>query len=151
MAEREGFEPPDLSVNGFQDRRHKPLGHLSAKEHTREGPIGRLDVPPNRRLPTRALESAPTLCTFRRITGRRCPTCGMTRSWNALARGRVVDSVRFHPFGPLLFGAALVAALTPERLDRPEFRYPRVVVPLATAWMAVWLVRVLRSGQARSS
>ncbi len=30
MAEREGFEPPDLSVNGFQDRRHKPLGHLSA-------------------------------------------------------------------------------------------------------------------------
>ena len=30
LAEREGFEPPDLSVNGFQDRRHKPLGHLSA-------------------------------------------------------------------------------------------------------------------------
>ena len=29
LAEREGFEPPDLSVNGFQDRRHKPLGHLS--------------------------------------------------------------------------------------------------------------------------
>jgi hypothetical protein len=30
MAEREGFEPPEL--NGFQDRRHKPLGHLSAAE-----------------------------------------------------------------------------------------------------------------------
>ena len=42
VAEREGFEPPDLSVNGFQDRRHKPLGHLSVKEHTREGPIGSL-------------------------------------------------------------------------------------------------------------
>jgi hypothetical protein len=42
VAEREGFEPPDLSVNGFQDRRHKPLGHLSAfKEHTRDGPFGR--------------------------------------------------------------------------------------------------------------
>ncbi len=36
LAEREGFEPPDLSVNGFQDRRHKPLGHLSIKEHTRD-------------------------------------------------------------------------------------------------------------------
>ena len=34
MAEREGFEPPDLSVNGFQDRRHKPLGHLSNDEDT---------------------------------------------------------------------------------------------------------------------
>ena len=32
LAEREGFEPPDLSVNGFQDRRHKPLGHLSGRK-----------------------------------------------------------------------------------------------------------------------
>lgn len=28
-AEGEGFEPPDLSVNGFQDHLHKPLGHPS--------------------------------------------------------------------------------------------------------------------------
>ncbi len=32
MAEREGFEPPELSLNGFQDRRLKPLGHLSVPE-----------------------------------------------------------------------------------------------------------------------
>ena len=31
MAEREGFEPPELSLNGFQDRRLKPLGHLSVE------------------------------------------------------------------------------------------------------------------------
>ena len=31
LAEGEGFEPPDLSVNGFQDRRLKPLGHPSAR------------------------------------------------------------------------------------------------------------------------
>jgi hypothetical protein len=31
VAEREGFEPPDLSINGFQDRRLKPLGHLSVR------------------------------------------------------------------------------------------------------------------------
>ncbi len=29
VAEGEGFEPPDLSVNGFQDRRLRPLGHPS--------------------------------------------------------------------------------------------------------------------------
>ena len=29
LAEGEGFEPPDLSVCGFQDRRLKPLGHPS--------------------------------------------------------------------------------------------------------------------------
>jgi hypothetical protein len=31
LAEGEGFEPPDLSVNGFQDRRLKPLGHPSCR------------------------------------------------------------------------------------------------------------------------
>src|SRR3954453_23421484 len=41
VAEREGFEPPELSFNGFQDRRHKPLGHLSVqKEHTRDVTVG---------------------------------------------------------------------------------------------------------------
>ena len=29
VAEGEGFEPPVLSHNGFQDRHHRPLGHLS--------------------------------------------------------------------------------------------------------------------------
>ena len=29
MAEGEGFEPPELAFNGFQDRRLKPLGHPS--------------------------------------------------------------------------------------------------------------------------
>jgi hypothetical protein len=36
MAEREGFEPPELSLNGFQDRRLKPLGHLSGKIQSTE-------------------------------------------------------------------------------------------------------------------
>src|ERR1700740_3124293 len=29
LAERVGFEPTDLSVSGFQDRRNRPLCHLS--------------------------------------------------------------------------------------------------------------------------
>ena len=29
LAEEVGFEPTDLSINGFQDRRLKPLGHSS--------------------------------------------------------------------------------------------------------------------------
>jgi hypothetical protein len=29
MAEGVGFEPTELSLNGFQDRRLKPLGHPS--------------------------------------------------------------------------------------------------------------------------
>ena len=30
MAEEVGFEPTDVSVNGFQDRRLQPLGHSSS-------------------------------------------------------------------------------------------------------------------------
>ena len=30
IEEREGFEPSELAFNGFQDRRNRPLCHLSA-------------------------------------------------------------------------------------------------------------------------
>ena len=33
MAEGVGFEPTELSLNGFQDRRLKPLGHPSCSLH----------------------------------------------------------------------------------------------------------------------
>jgi hypothetical protein len=33
MAEGVGFEPTELSLNGFQDRRLKPLGHPSWKRY----------------------------------------------------------------------------------------------------------------------
>lgn len=38
-------------------------------------------------LPTRWLASAPTVCLFRRVTGRPCPGCGMTRALSRLAHG----------------------------------------------------------------
>ena len=33
-AEGEGFEPPELSLNCFQDSRNRPLCHPSATKHT---------------------------------------------------------------------------------------------------------------------
>ena len=32
LAEEEGFEPPELALNGFQDRRLRPLGHSSMEK-----------------------------------------------------------------------------------------------------------------------
>ena len=43
MAERAGFEPAVLSHTAFRERHHQPLGHLSAREDTKE-PLG--DGPP---------------------------------------------------------------------------------------------------------
>jgi len=44
LAERVGFEPTELSLGGFQDRCHQPLGHLSAGQHSKGGradPVGK--------------------------------------------------------------------------------------------------------------
>src|SRR5437667_12027130 len=37
MAEGVGFEPTELSLSGFQDRRLKPLGHPSARPPSASG------------------------------------------------------------------------------------------------------------------
>ena len=46
LAEGAGFEPANLSVNGFQDRRLRPLGHPSGVAHLMRpagnGPAGYL-------------------------------------------------------------------------------------------------------------
>lgn len=49
------------------------------------------------------------LCWFRAAFQIDCPFCGMTRSFVALAHGEVAAALRFHPAGPLLFAAMLVA------------------------------------------
>lgn len=69
------------------------------------------------------------LCWFRRISGFPCPGCGLTRSVISLARGELVRSLEFHPFGVLVLPWAVTAASFPlwptalrrrakERLER---------------------------------
>ena len=43
------------------------------------------------------IEHAPTLCTFRLLTGVSCPTCGMTRATCALAHGQWSVAMAYHP------------------------------------------------------
>jgi hypothetical protein len=96
-------------------------------------------VPPDR------LASAPTLCLFRRITGRPCPSCGLTRSWNAMGHGQLRTALLHHPFGPLTFLAAVVIALRgPRAIDQLVRRDRRVAAGLGTLWLGAWLGRFLR-------
>jgi hypothetical protein len=55
--------------------------------------------------------SLPGLCWFRAVFQIDCPFCGMTRSFVALAHGDVAAALRFHPAGPLLFVAMVVALI----------------------------------------
>ncbi len=81
-----------------------------------------------------------------------CPMCGMTRSFVALAHGRLGDAFAFHPAGPLLFAAmlALVIAVgvVAVRRARPlveRRRFMFTFQSVAIACLAVGVVRMMRS------
>ena len=50
-------------------------------------------------------------CTFKELTGIRCPSCGMTTSWSHMMHGQVVGALRANVGGTLL--AAIAAAAGP--------------------------------------
>ena len=57
VAEGVGFEPTELSFNGFQDRRLRPLGHPSKSQTTKVLVHSSLDVKPE--LPSNKLRHCP--------------------------------------------------------------------------------------------
>jgi hypothetical protein len=53
------------------------------------------------------LRVTPTKCLFQQVFHIPAPTCGMTRSFMALARGDWQQAVMYHLFGPVLFCGCL--------------------------------------------
>ena len=95
-----------------------------------------------RLVPLARVAAGPTLCPLHRVTGRPCPTCGMTRSVVAAAHGELRAAVGFHAFGPaLLVGLAGLAAGLGPVADR---RIPdRVRRALAVVGAVTWTVYVI--------
>ena len=97
--------------------------------------------------PPQLVENGPVLCPFRRATGVSCPSCGLTRSWTAVAHGRFADGFRFHPLGPPAFVGAALLSLAPRRWLERIPPYPEQVIPaFVTLWIAVWLIRLVLGG-----
>jgi Protein of unknown function (DUF2752) len=60
-------------------------------------------------------------CPVRHWTGVICPSCGMTRSFMAIARGDWGSAIDYHLFGPLLFvgvGLTIVHTILELSIDR---------------------------------
>ena len=93
-------------------------------------------------LPRSLLRDAPVICPFRRLTGLPCPSCGLTRSWQAAAHLRLRDSFGYHPLGAVtLMGAALLALLGPARTPMLAGRRD-LQLSAAGLWIATWLWRL---------
>lgn len=50
----------------------------------------------------------PFHCPILATTGIPCPTCGMTRSFVAIAQGNFAQAIQFHAFGLILFASFLL-------------------------------------------
>ncbi len=100
-------------------------------------------------LPRAALSDQLVVCPFRRLTGLPCPTCGLTRSWQAAGHLRLRDSVAYHPLGVASMVAAAGIAVggregTSRLADRREVR-----LSAGAVWLAAWLWRLRRARQLR--
>ncbi|MCL4206567.1 MAG: DUF2752 domain-containing protein [Pirellulaceae bacterium] len=95
-------------------------------------------------------------CSFRQLTGWRCPSCGMTTAWSCLMRGRIAASFQANAGGALLGLVCLVVApwaLISGLRGRWLGRLPGPVVTLGlvpvllVVTLADWLVRCLIVGR----
>lgn len=81
-----------------------------------------------------------------------CPMCGMTRSFVALAHGRLGDALAFHLAGPFLFAAmlALIVAVSVVTLRRGKplverKRFLHLFETVALGCLAVGVLNMMRS------
>ena len=94
-------------------------------------------------------------CPFRRLFSIPCPTCGLTRSFAAVANCKIRQSVECHALGPLLF--LLLLARTTQYLfsllsgvrlrvrTTPEERRLFFLFALLCL-VSTWLIRLSRDG-----
>lgn len=76
---------------------------------TTAGPIATAFLVTPEDLESRRVVLSPP-CEFKRVTGRECASCGMSRGFAALAHGRFREAYEYNRATPVLFVAFLVVA-----------------------------------------
>lgn len=94
------------------------------------------------------MEDLPISCAFRRVTGTPCPGCGLTRSWVALGRGAVEESLAYHRLGWVVMIYVFLQAVRHavwlwigrwrRAVDRAGRWLDRGLIVLAVALFANW-------------
>lgn len=94
----------------------------------------------------------PELCTMHAQLGLDCPGCGLTRSFIYMAHGNVVDALRMHPVGAVVFlfcALQIPAAVIRFWLGRDNsfsvvwaYSNERLLLILVVLCFVQWLIRM---------
>lgn len=93
-------------------------------------------------------DSSDSICALRRVFGLACPTCGLTRAFAELAKGRYGAASRFHPFASVLAAElGLAWGILGAAIFRPGWPLPRraaipVLLVTVAALVVVWIYRL---------
>ncbi|MBN2800812.1 MAG: DUF2752 domain-containing protein [Deltaproteobacteria bacterium] len=80
-------------------------------------------------------------CGFLTLTGKPCPSCGMTRSWVWGVRGAWFEAVRYSPAGAtLLLWLQLTGLQGLARLVSRRYTLARLDYRWLAAWVLVWML-----------
>ena len=96
-------------------------------------------------LPRSVVRGSLVICPFRRLTGLPCPSCGLSRSWQAAAHLRLRDSLGYHPLGAATFLGAVAIALDGRDGTLRLAQRRDVQLSASAVWLATWLWRLRRS------
>ncbi|MBM3472802.1 MAG: DUF2752 domain-containing protein [Armatimonadetes bacterium] len=101
----------------------------------------------------------PGLCVSRTVFHMNCPTCGMTRSFAAMAHGRLRLAFALHRLGPLGFllvllqvplrAYAVFTGVLPRAVRNPRLA-TRIIVALVIALVGNWIVNLVTGAAFRT-
>jgi len=90
-------------------------------------------------------------CYFKSLTGLDCPSCGLSRSFYAVAHFHMGDSFRYHIIGPILFlfFVLLLFKLCIEitfrkalHVNIPRFAVWIILIVFFSGWFIYWIARI---------
>ena len=90
-------------------------------------------------------------CYFHEITGHSCPSCGLTRSFHAIAQLNFQQALEFHPMGIIIYLVLLMFLLKfiLEIILRKEIRVSLnawvkkfALAGVLFVWMGWWIIKL---------
>jgi len=90
-------------------------------------------------------------CAFKSITAHSCPTCGISRSYFAMAHGEFVESLNYNFMGTLLYILSIavifrqIINLIRGKEIRIKFKtrvIKVVIIVILCSWITFWMVRL---------